>query len=282
MRQPLRRVESEPGQSRDRLAASQYMRGAEYGIVEPKGRRGELQRVLGKRLAGREHDHPLRSRLFGGLDRRKPRRQAAGSGIVRKLDVPNFSETSAPRQAVRDGSGKGNDGKGPSGFGRATHSIACRDVKHRRIDVLITVPTAVIVVVDGERPGDVAAGIDAELEVGPLDLVAVAELPGEMKQRLTIKESFDAGVAGFRPVDAKDEVQPPVMRDVRHLVEDIAFVGVRRGDARKCAGEAQRPVEIAHGQRRLARWVAQLRLVMPLGEHHANPGRRLELAGQPG
>src|SRR5690606_16831660 len=58
--------------------------------------------------------------------------------------------------------------------------------------------------------------------------------------------------------------------------------GVRRGDFGEGPGEAQRAVEIADGQRRLSRGIAEFGLVVPLRQHDANPGRRAEPCGQEG
>ena len=70
-------------------------------------------------------------------------------------------------------------------------------MKNTGIDIFIAGTSAIIVMTNDKRLFDLAAGIDAKLEIRPLYLIAVAQRAFKPEQRNSIQKGVDAGISGF-------------------------------------------------------------------------------------
>ena len=150
------------------------------------------------------------------------------------------------------------------------------------IDVFIAGASAIIVMIDDKRAIDLAAGIDAKLEIRPLYLVAVTQRAIKPEQGFSVHKGIDAGICRIRPMDREYEINPDIMRNIGDFVKHKTSIGIGRGNFRKGSGKAKHAVKIANCERRFAGRIAKLRLVMPLRKNDTDARWRDETVRQLG
>ena len=185
VRQPFSCVERQPAELRHRLIAAAHMRCPEYRVVEAKTRRGEFEGVFRNCLPRRKRDHPFGAGLPERVRPQQSWPRANAWRMANQAQRKDGAESAISGQIFRLFAGQRNDG---DALAWGAHALSAVRMGNARIDCFKAVRAAVIVVVGYQRTADLPAGIDAELEIRPFYLVAVAKRPVEAEQSFGRRE----------------------------------------------------------------------------------------------